>query len=65
MRSVGAIASGREEPRQLVAGRILAAKEDGEDANPLFGLIHVETIDDPVDRELAQARQQIVMALAA
>ena len=44
---------------------ILAAEKDGEDTDPLLGLVHIEPIDGPVDRQMAQARQQIVMALAA
>ena len=65
MRSMGAIASGRKQPRRHVAHPIVAAENDRKHANPLFDLIHVEPIDDAVDGQMAQARQQIVTALDA
>ncbi len=65
MWSVATTASGRKQQRQHAAEVILAAEEDGEEENPLFGLVHLEPIDYPVDGQMTQAWQQVVMALAA
>ena len=39
-----------------MADMILAAEEDGEDTDSLFGLVYVEPIDRPIDRPMSQTR---------
>ena len=61
----GVRVSGRKLARQHVADMILAAKKDSKQANPLFRLVHFEPVDGPVDRQMSQTRQQIVVTLTA
>ena len=61
----GVRAAGRKEARQHVADVILAAEKDREDADPLFCFVHIEPVDSPVDCQLSQTRQQIVLTLPA
>ena len=42
---------------------ILVAEKDREDADPLFCFVHVEPVDGPIDRQMSQTRQQIIVTL--
>jgi hypothetical protein len=42
---------------------ILAAEKDRQYANPLFRFVHVEPVDRPIDCQMSQTRQQIIMTL--
>ena len=44
---------------------ILAAEKDRKDAGGLFGLVHVKPVDGPVDRQMSQTQQQIVLMVTA
>jgi len=46
-----------------MADMILAAEENGEDTDSLFGLVYVEPIDRPIDRQMSQTWQQIIVTL--
>ena len=41
----------------------LAAEKDRQDANPLFRFVYVEPIDRPIDRQMSQTWQQIIVTL--
>ena len=60
-----AVDSRGKKPRQHVPHMIRAAKDDRKHTDPVFGLVHVESKNSPVDRQMAQARQQVVVAFAA
>ena len=47
-----------------MADVILAAEEDCEDADSLFCFVHIEPVDGPIDRQMSQTRQQIIVTLA-
>ena len=42
---------------------ILAAVEDRQDTDPLFPIIYVKPVDGPVDRQMSQTRQQIIVTI--
>lgn len=44
---------------------IWATENDRKHTNPLFGIVHFEPKDGPVDRQMAHAQRQIVTALAS
>ena len=46
-----------------MADVILTAEKDRQDADPLFRFVHVEPVDCPIDRQMSQTRQQILMTL--
>jgi hypothetical protein len=48
-----------------VADVILVAEKDRQDADPLFGFVYIEPVDGPIDRQMSQTRQQIIVTLPA
>jgi hypothetical protein len=46
-----------------MAGVILAAEKDRVDTDPLFRFVHFEPVDRPLDRQMSQTRQQIIVTL--
>ena len=48
-----------------MADMILAAEKDREDANPLFRFVHFEPVDGPIDRQMSQTWQQIIVTNTA
>jgi hypothetical protein len=46
-----------------MADMILAAEKDRQYADPLFCFVHVEPVDRPIDRQMSQTRQQIIVTL--
>ena len=46
-----------------MADMILAAEKDRQDADPLFRFVHFEPVDCPIDRQMSQTRQQIIVTL--
>ena len=42
---------------------ILAAEKDCQDADPLFRFAHFEPVDRPIDRQMSQTWQQIIVTL--
>ena len=54
-----------QQPHQHVAGMILAAEEDGEDADGLARFVQGEPVDDALDGDAARAGQDGVAAGAA
>ena len=61
--SKGLRVSGREKLRQQMAAMILAAEKDRQDADWLFRFLHFEPIDGPVNRQVLQTWQQIIVTL--
>ena len=55
-------ASGLEEAHQHVTDVVLAAKEHGQHADRLTRLVDVEPVDRPIDGQMPQAGQDVVMA---
>ncbi len=46
-----------------MADMILAAEKDRQYADPLFRFVHVEPVDGPIDRQMSQTWQQIIVTL--
>ena len=46
-----------------MADVILTAEKDRQDADPLFRFVYFEPVDRPIDRQMSQTRQQIVVPL--
>jgi hypothetical protein len=42
---------------------ILAAEKDCKDVDPLFRFVHFEPLDCPIDRQISQTWQQIIVTL--
>ena len=46
-----------------MADVILTAEKDRQDADPLFRFVHFEPVDRPIDRQMLQTWQQIIVTL--
>jgi hypothetical protein len=46
-----------------MADVILTAEKDRQDADPLFRFVHFEPVDSPIDRQMSQTWQQIIVTL--